>query len=300
MTDKEFLKNAYIQEGTSPAVGVIVVAATVGDNDDNPETRIGIRRDTGWMDLELEGDAALSIDTHEDGWAYALGESGAVIRFKWTATNLDDLDNSRDLIENPQAEDEGPLRRLRVLGNDIVSAGSVGQAYALTRNRFTALPKLKINGEAPTIEDLSGSSLSDFIAVTSDGYVAHFNGKAWSVVDVPSNASFTSICTTRKGHYAMCGKAGSVIVGSRDGWAIVPNLDPEIDYWGIAAHEQKLYAAHLDGVDEITPNGAQPLSIRKPGSLTFTVLRASVDGVWSFADRTIGHIAGGVWTTVTS
>lgn len=300
ITDEEFVADAYIQEGMSPTPGVIVACATVDDDDDNPETRIGVRRNDGWLKFGVEGDAGLSVDTHESGMAFVLGESGAVVQFDWTATDLSALKNSRALVENPKAEDEGPLRRLRVLGNDVISAGSVGQAYILTKKGFTALPKLIVNGEAPTFEDLAGSSLADFIAVTSDGYVAHFDGRAWRVIDFPSNASFTSVCMTRKGHYAICGKGGAVIVGRLDAWTIVEGLDEEVDYWGIATHDQRIYAAHLDGIDEITPNGAKVISIRNANSLDFTVLRSCSDGVWSFADHTIGKVANGVWTTLIS
>lgn len=300
MTDQEFLADAYIQEGMSPTPGIVVVCATVGDDDDNPQTRIGVRRDNAWLKFGFDGDAGLSVDTHESGKAYVLGESGAVVQFDWKASDQSALKNSGVLIENPKAEDEGPLRRLRVLGNDVICVGSVGQAYLLTKKRFTSLPKLIVDGEAPTIEDLAGSSASDFIAVTSDGFVAHFDGRAWSVVDFPSNASFTSICMPRKEHYVICGKRGSVIVGSRNTWAVVPGLDEEVDYWGIASHNQRLYAAHLEGIDEITPTGAIQIPIRNSKSLYFTVLRCCEDGVWSFADHTIGRVTNDVWTTLTS
>jgi hypothetical protein len=300
MKDKEFLADAYIQEGMSPAHGIIVACATVGDDDENPETRIGVRHETEWFKLGLSGFSGLSIDTHESGTGYVLGESGSVAQFYWNANTVSDLKKTRRLTENLRAQDEGPLRRLRVLGDDVVSAGSVGQVYVLKNDRFIELPKLVVNGDPPTIEDLAGSSTSDFIAVTSDGFVAHFNGKLWSVIDFPSNASFTSICMFSKGHYAVCGKGGAIVFGTMGAWTIVQGLDEDVDYCGIASHEKRLYAAHLEGIDEIGPAGAKPVSIRKAASLEFTVLRSCADGVWSFADHTIGSIVNGVWKTVVS
>lgn len=300
MTDDEFADDAYIQEGTSPALGVVLACSTVGDDDENPRTRVGVRRSNGWLTFGVSGFGALSLDASTSGAAYVLAESGAVVSFDWTRTDLAELKASRTLTENPAVEDEGPLRRLRLLGADVVAAGSVGQAYLLRDGSFVALPRLLINGEAPTIEDLAGASVSNFVAVTSDGYVAHFDGQAWSALDFPSNASLTSICITRPGQYAISGKTGLIVVGTLNAWAQVPNLDPEVDYWGIAAHDQRIYAASLDGVDEITPQGPSPIPIPNVDALDFTVLRAGPDGVWSFADRTIGRVAKGQWTLIMS
>lgn len=300
MTDQEFADDAYIQEGVSPTPGVVIACSTVGDDDESPRTRIGVRRQTGWLSFGASGFGGLSIDASPTGEAFALAESGALVVFDWTKTDLAGLKASRVLIENPPVDEDGPLRRIRCLGKDVVSVGSVGQAYVLRGSAFSTLPKLLINGEAPTIEDLAGSSVSDFVAITSDGYVAHFNGRTWSVLDFPSNASFTSICVTRPAHYAVCGKSGTIVVGTLNNWATVPNLDADVDYWGIAAHDQKIYAANLDGIDEITPNGATPVAIPNDNQLDFTVLREGLDGIWSFADRTIGCLAQGQWITVMS
>jgi len=297
LSDKKFIEAAYIQEGMSPEPGVVVVCATVGDDDDNPETRLGVRSSRGWIEFGIDGFSGLSVDTHPSGFGCALGESGAVIKFDWTAKDQAALEDSATLFENARVDEEGPLRRIRILGKDIITAGSVGQAYVLARGRFIELPKLLIGGVAPTIEDLAGESRKDFLAVTSDGYVAHFDGRKWTVLDFPSNASFTSICITRPGHYAVCGKNGTVVVGSLSGWSVVPGLDDDVDYWGIAVSEMRIYAANLDGIDEISPSGATPVFINDD-SLDFAVLRSCQDGVWSFANQTVGCVAGGVWTNV--
>lgn len=297
MNDETFLKSAYIQEGMCPSPGVIVVCATIGDDEDDPQSCIGIRRDGNWIELAFDGDACLSTDTDESGAGYALGESGALVKFDWRAVSQDALDDSGELIENPEAEELGPLRRLRVLGKDVVCAGSVGQAYVLMNDRFKKLPQLLVDGEAPTIEDLAGNSAKDLVAVTSDGYVAHFDGRRWGVLDFPSNASFTSICKTRAGHYAVVGKNGTVVVGTLNAWALVP-IEDDVDYWGIAVDDQRLYAASLDGIDEITPTGATEIAIADRDDLYFTVLRSCADGVYSFANHSIGRVSGGIWATL--
>ncbi len=43
-----------------------------------------------------------------------------------------------------------------------------------------------------------------------------------------------------------------------------------------------------------------PLELPKEAPLQFTVRRGACDGVWSFADHTIGRIHDGEWHTLTS
>lgn len=177
ISDADFIPDAYIQEGVLPAPGVLIAACTIGDDDDVPKNKVGVRRSSGWLEFRLSGEAILSVDADSAGAAYVLGENGSVIVFDWRAPSIQpELKASRQAWLNPVVEDLGPLGRLRMLGDDVVCAGSVGQAYRVVAGQFHALPPLMVGDEAITIEDLAGTSASDFVAVTSDGYAAHFDG----------------------------------------------------------------------------------------------------------------------------
>ncbi|QSQ18306.1 hypothetical protein JY572_18740 [Myxococcus landrumensis] len=298
IADAEFLQGAFIQEGVSPTPGVLIAACTIGDDYDDPKNRVGVRRQDSWLEFDLSGEAVLSVDATDDGWAYVLGENGTVVRFNWKAPKTKDkLKASRTLFPNEPVYDIGPLRRLRVLGTDILCAGSVGQVYCLQNKGFEALPRLVIGGEDVTIEDIAGKSRNDFIAVTSDGYAAHFNGTVWKKLKLPIQESLSSICTLEQG-YGMCGNNGTIIIGSGTRWHALPPLDTERSYWGIATHQGRIYAAHLAGIDKVSGQEVIPLEIKKSKNLQFTVLRSARDGVWSFADHTIGWIHDDRWHTV--
>lgn len=298
MSDTEFIEEAFIQEGVSPASGVIIVACTIGDDYDNPKNRIGVRKQGGWLEFGLSAEAILSVDAADDGSAYVLGENGSVVRFDWKSpTTRDELKASRKAYANAAVANIGPLRRIRFIGDDLICGGSVGQVYRLFSDRFETLPKLSVDGRGVTIEDIAGISRGDFIAVTSDGYAAHFNGTNWTILDLPTNASLTSICRLGNGRYAIAGKNGTVLIGAADQWAIVQPIDTIRSYWGIAADSEAVYAAHLSGVDKITGQTLSALDIEE-ADLQFTVLRNSTEGVWSFADRTIGLIQNGQWQTI--
>ncbi len=298
LTDAKFLKDAFIQEGTSPAPGLVVACVTIGSDDDDPQTSVGLRRRSKWIECALDGDAGVSVDTAAHGAGYLLGESGALVRFDWRSTTQEALDASAQLFENTRAEDVGPLRRVRVLGKDVLCVGSAGQAYRFQGERFIRLARMGYRGEHPTIEDLAGRSARDFIAVTSDGTVAHFDGNRWVGQRIPCSASFTSVCEMADGVYAACAKGGIVIVGSAAGWKLLPGVPSQIDLWGIASHRGRLYVAGLDGIWELRANEAHRIHVPEDVAPSFGVLRGGSDGVWSFAEHTIGRVRGGRWTTV--
>jgi hypothetical protein len=96
-SDTQFLQDAYIQDGASPAAGVIVVGCTVGDDYDDPKSRVGVRTNGAWLEFGFSGDAVVSLDASSDGRAYALGENGNVLRFDWkTPRTRDELRSAVD------------------------------------------------------------------------------------------------------------------------------------------------------------------------------------------------------------
>jgi hypothetical protein len=192
-------------------------------------------------------------------------------------------------------EEEGPLRRLRLLGTDIVAVGSVGQAMRFTSNGFAALPRLAVGGDELTIEDLAGPSWNDFTAVCNDGFAARFDGQQWHKIDLPTNAPLNSIARLSDGRYAIAGDGATLLIGAADQWQAVVLPDDERDYWGIAADEGSIYLAHVGGIDVFSGGSTQALKIARRRQNEFVVLRSGPDGVWSFAGRSVGCIVGGLW-----
>ncbi|QDF03225.1 hypothetical protein [Myxococcus xanthus] len=286
----------YIQEGANPASGAMLLACTVGDDDDVPKSRVIVVRDGLELAFSFSGDAAVSIDAAAKGPGYVLGENGTVIRFDWRgATSAAELEQSRRSFSIPAVEDLGPLRRLRLLGRDLVCAGSVGQVYQLVGDRFTALPRLTIDGEDVTIEDIAGPSATDMIAVTSDGHGARFDGEAWHKLALTGSSSLNCACRLPRGRYAIAGDNATLWIGSANKWQAVPAPQLERDYTGIAADGATLYLAHLGGIDVYEGGAMRPMKIPSRRRNEFVVLRSGPDGIGSFAGRSVGLIAAGQW-----
>ncbi|WP_338868357.1 hypothetical protein [Myxococcus stipitatus] len=293
---KALKRQDYIQEGSNPAPGVMVLACTVGDDDEVPKSRVVVARDGLELSFLFTGDSAVSVDAAAKGPGYVLGDNGTVIRFDWRkATSAVELEQSQRSFLNPAVEDLGPLRRLRLLGRDVVCAGSVGQVYQLVGDRFTALRRLRIDGEDLTIEDIAGPSAADMVAVTSDGHGARFDGKAWHRLALTSSSSLNCVCRLPRGRYAIAGDNSTVWIGSANKWQAVPALDEERDYTGIAADGATVYLAHLGGIDVYEGGALRPLKIPSRRRNEFVVLRSGPDGVGSFAGRSVGLVAAGQW-----
>ncbi|WP_143097318.1 hypothetical protein [Myxococcus fulvus] len=54
----------------------------------------------------------------------------------------------------------------------------------------------------------------------------------------------------------------------------------------------------MRGIDRVAGDALVPMAIEASDRLRFTVLRGARDGVWSFADRTVGWIHDDQWHTV--
>lgn len=289
-------RDDYIQEGANPASGAVLLACSVGDDDERPRSRVIVLRDGVALSYAFEDDALTSIDAAPDGSAWALGENGHVIRFDWRTPASDaELAASVQRFTIDGVEDKGPLRRLRLLGADVVVVGSVGQAMQFAGSGFVALPRLAVGGDEVTIEDLAGPSQADFTAVSNDGYAARFDGQRWHKLDLPSNTPLNAIARLADDRYAIAGDGATLLVGAADQWQTIALPDDERDYWGVAAEGDAIYLAHVGGIDVVSGNSVQALKIARRRQNEFVVLRSGPDGVWSFAGHSVGRIAGGLW-----
>lgn len=294
---KALRREDHLQEGVNPAPGVVLLACSVGDESDGLKSRVIVVRDELVLFFDFDRDSAVSIDASYDGLAYVMGDYGTVVRFNWrTPMSNAELEASIDKFENPVVENRGPLRRLRILGSDIVCAGSRGQVYRLDPNgSFVALPTLLVGGNDLTTEDLAGLSASDFTVATSDGFAVHFDGNGWSRLDLPVSSALNTICHYPGERYAIAGDNDTLLIGVGDLWQRIPLPESEYDYWGIAMEGETLYLSHMAGIVAFDGVGLKAVKIPRRARNEFAALRDGPDGVWSFCGLCVGLIVNGQW-----
>jgi hypothetical protein len=148
------------------------------------------------------------------------------------------------------------------------------------------------------VEDLAGTSVKEVLAVTTDGYAAHFDGASWRVFDLPTNGGLNSVCMLDDGLFAICGYNSTILIGRRDHWQLVAPIDQARNYYGVAKWGKDIFFAHLGGIDVFDGLTLRPYDIPQIPKSEFTVLRSGPDGVWSFADHTVGVITAAGWRRV--
>ncbi len=89
-----------------------------------------------------------------------------------------------------------------------------------------------------------------------------------------------------------------MLIGRRDQWRTATPPDEERSYWGVAARDGNVYAAHPGGVDRLDGDALISLEIESATDLEFAVLRDGPDGIWSFAGQTMGLITDSEWQTI--
>ncbi|GAA0903706.1 hypothetical protein [Virgisporangium aurantiacum] len=303
--DDAFPDGYWTQDGVSPSPGVLVATGTIGDDYGRPRNRVLVAQGAAAAQFGFSGDVGISVDASPDGRAYVLGQDrGTVIGFDWRADCGEALRASRQLIANPAAARIGPLRRIRVLGADVVCAGTAGQAYRLDGTAFVALPELRIDGQPAFIEDVAGNGARDLVAVTLDRAAAWFDGSRWHELDLPAEVkceriNLNGICAVGADRYAIAGAHGTILIGTQQSWSIV-RCPRDVTYYSVAAHRDVIYAAHIGGIDTVTGHETTPLSIPDLGPHQFGTLSAGTDGLWSFAGQTIGILTDTGWHTVFS
>jgi hypothetical protein len=291
--------DAFIQEGCAPTDDLLMVACTVGDNYDDPDNELVLFSSEHLFRFGFVGEAVVSVDWHTDGTAFTLGESGTVIRFNWRdIASEKELKDSRELFENEQAVETGPMRRLRVIDGTPLCVGSFGQVYSVTANGFESFPFLKIYEDEVTIKDIAGGSLSDIVAVTQQGYAARYDGAQWIDLCLPTNMKLSGVTRLKDGGYAIVGSGGNLFIGKQDQWIHHHVDDSNRDYYGVAAHDTLIYMAHIGGVDVFDGEKIEEITYDGKPGLEFAFLSKGKACVWSFCGSTIGCITDRKWTTL--
>ncbi len=290
---------AFIQEGCAPTDDLLLVACTVGDDEDNPKNELVLISSKHRLRFGFEGEAFVSVDWHADGTAFVLGEEGSVIRFTWRDIASEKaLKQSRELFENEQAVEAGPMRRIRVVDGVPLCVGSLGQVYSLTDTGFESLPPLKIYEDDVTIKDIAGGSLSELVAVTQQGYAARFDGAQWTDLRLPRRMKLSGVARSTEGVYALVGSGGNLFIGKQDHWTQHRVVERTRDYYGVAVHDALIYLAHIGGVDVFDGERFEEVTYDDKRGLEFAFLSKGEACVWSFCGSSIGRIVNRKWTTL--
>ena len=200
----------------------------------------------------------------------------------------------------------GAMTQIREIGDILVACGYEGQVYWRAPSGWQSLggglAHFATPGRSVDLNSVDGTGPDDIYAVGLHGRIFHFDGKAWSEMDSPTNVHLERVRVVAGGHILVCGNLGTVLQGDRRGLAIAP-IDGFIEHlWGIELYKGKVYAAHMGGLMVFDGRGWSPVDMGLDKRLRLPddgYRLDAFDGVlWSFGPKRIAVFDGQAWTAM--
>lgn len=197
---------------------------------------------------------------------------------------------------------EGAMSQIREIGGHLVACGYGGQVYWRSPSGWQSLggglASFATDKLAVHLNAIDGSSMNDVYAVGLQGRIFHFDGKAWSELDSPTNVHLERV-RVAEGQVYICGNNGTVLQGDRQGFAVLPIDGLTAHLWGIERFAGKTYVAHLNGL--MVHDGASwapvKLGLDDSGLPEDGYRLDAADGVlWSFGPKRVACFDGQAWT----
>jgi photosystem II stability/assembly factor-like uncharacterized protein len=165
-------------------------------------------------------------------------------KLPWTVTSLPKLARKRiDPIINA----------VWGVSDDFVLAGTFqGSIYVWNGSGWLEMPTPSPHG----INHIHGQGAQDVWAVGERGTILHYDGKTWRRIPYPGDDDptdgLTGVRALPGGEVVICGRAGRVLRGGRDGLEIV--AEAGTSFYGVAAFRERLILAGRDAIFELIKN----------------------------------------------
>lgn len=213
----------------------------------------------------------------------------------------------RVLTADGEAEEQftparGPMRHLRAVGDVLVASGAACHVFVRSpQGQWLDIgpspedfPDLRLS----IFESIDGFAPDDLYAAGSDGHVWHYDGAAWTHVDLPTNLALHDIHCAPDGKVYACGQTGILARGRGDAFELIVPDDPLNDLWGVRLFNDVVYAASVRALLQLGEAGLEPCLDAMEVSNTFYFL-SEADGVlWSAGEKNVIRFDGTTWLPV--
>ena len=204
--------------------------------------------------------------------------------------------------EHVDQTEDGPnslrhMTTVRPIGDYVYAGGMARMVYRRARGgrweRFDegmrgARRELSIGG----FRSIDGDGAGSIYAVGFMGEIWYYDGM-WRQADSPTNVKLETVRCVSPDVVFASGSSGTILVGSRDRWSVVPQDLTDQTFWGMEYFNDSLYLA--DNTSLYRLEGSELVAVdleyeRATGSLHVA------DGVLASAgDKTFGLFEGSTW-----
>lgn len=206
-------------------------------------------------------------------------------------------------IADNSPEHYGPMRGIRLIGDQVYAVGMNRQAYR--RDKKGAWTNIDNDIKTPPESDdvtgfeaVDGFNEKEIYAVGWDGEIWQFNGRKWSQKDSPTNFVLVDVCCAGDGNVYACGRLGTLLRGRGDRWEVIKHESIDDDIWSLAWYKDRLYLSTMDAVYVLEDDRLLFMNMGKDQPETCFHL-STADGVlWSIGARDIMSFDGSTWTRI--
>ncbi|MFP2926108.1 hypothetical protein ACLESO_12980 [Pyxidicoccus sp. 3LG] len=297
MSDATEDATVFFSDGVAVGSDALVVGAGFTGAPEAATSRIYLKLGDTWLSHEVAHDFITSV-AHQHGVICALGRNGLVKQVGEWGRELTPgrvRGRFREYVIT-DAEERGPLERVRAIGGAFIACGWGGQVYRLRAGTWSRMePGLDPERENDFM-DLDGFASDDLYAVGLDGVAAHFDGTRWRYLELPTSAHLHSVRCLPGGEVVVAGAEGVLLQGNRSGWRRLKAGALQEDLWAVcpfggklflASGERGLHAYYRGTCAEVeVAGGVRPQPHR---------LDASGDVLWAIGSRSLMSFDGKQW-----
>lgn len=243
----------------------------------------------------LEGIRARShvYGTHDGGWV--IGDRGQAWHLKG--------DNKREYQLPDSGLDGrglGPPNQIRLIGGQLFVCGYAGQVYTFNGSQWVhmddGLAEPTGTPESIDLTSIDGTAPDDLYVVGSGGLVAHWDGRCWTRIPVPTNVYLSHVRCFRKDWIVAVGDRGVVLESDgRRFWVSRIDAAEDRTLSNVELYQDRLYVA---AVEDLFVRGKDWEVVRHgldKSKTTFLKLTVAADRLWALGFKRLVSFDGSTW-----
>lgn len=292
------LKGLLIRTGNvrRPDLGFLLAGDPAKEDEERPHAAI-FRWKAGQLtrvDAQFNANTSCIIEDPEYGVLRASSSGAYSIETRAGVQSNNIFNNSHP---TPKVKRFGDLRSVRAIQGRAYAVGGTGWAFRLDKIAgWTLIDK----GLAATanLESIDGFAHDDLYIAGYRGDVWHWDGRAWSKCDTPTNVNLNVVRCAADGCVYAAGRGGFMMRGKGDDWQIVDQPIIEDDIWDLAWFEGALYVSTLAGLFRLHDGGVAAVNFVGDAPNSCYHLSVAPGVMWSVGARDVMAFDGHRWTRI--
>lgn len=273
-------------------MNAISVAVKINHANDSEDRRLISLSTEGEIDIFAKGDYVWSTEKIPEA-GVRLGKRGRMTHIRQIGAHLFACGHNGQIYQrNGSADwcaiDEGVYKAAEYSDSDDAEVRAQVMLDAIMNKRI--------------LNCIDGNSEQDIYVVGDSGYMAHYDGKAWSQIELQTDEHLQWIRCYGANEVWACGYNGTLLKGSvTSGFKDVSSIDDNDTWWCLVKHEEEVYLSATSGLfrfDSTSTKIARVSTGLKPEVEDTYRLDAKDGALWSMGEKDIVRFYKGNWERI--